>query len=104
MQSAIVFSLDNKPIVGIESISCLLSSFFITFNLTQKQKPDKIGDSGRFQDSILPSETFERLTTILAKVLIRANKALFLFTRPIKSVLIIVYTELIKTSIIIFVF
>lgn len=86
LQSVIGFSLDDKPIVGIEATSGLLSDFSISFNPTQKQNRDKTRGSRLFQDAILLLKTFERSTTILVEVLVRTEKALSLLAKPTTAI------------------
>lgn len=86
LQSAMVFGQDNKPIIGIEATPVLLSGSSIALNHTWKRKWDEIGGSGPSQDAILLSKTFERLTTILAKTLVRIEKASSLSARQAASV------------------
>lgn len=99
LQNAMVFGLDDKPIVGIERTSGLVlgSGFSIALNPIQKQKQDEVNKP--FQDVILLLETFERSTAILAEVLVRTKRVLSLPTRPaVATVLIAANAESIESS------
>lgn len=69
-----VFDLDHESIIGIWATLDLDSgsSPSITPCPTPKQKQDEV--DGSSQDIILLLETFKRLTTILAEVLVKIEK------------------------------